>query len=69
MESNELQDWLNRWGLQPSDGAKVLQIQKSKMSEYLSGTRKVPNYISAHIETLDNLADLKATRLIKKRLE
>ncbi len=68
MDKNELQSWLKRWGLQPSDGAKVLQIHKSKMSEYLSGTRKVPSYISAHIETFDNLSDAKATRLVKKRL-
>jgi hypothetical protein len=68
MSKEELQGWLDRWGLQASDGAKVLRIQKSKMSEYLSGSRKVPDYIAAHVETFDNLADLKATRLIKKRV-
>ncbi|MCG8313827.1 MAG: hypothetical protein MI976_11470 [Pseudomonadales bacterium] len=68
MTSDELKAWLLRWGLQDSDGAKVLRIQKSKMSEYLSGDRNIPEYIAAHVETFDSLADSKATRLIKKRL-
>lgn len=68
MTGEELKAWLLRWGLQDSDGAKVLRIQKSKMSEYLSGARKVPDYIAAHVETFDQLADTKATKLIKERL-
>ena len=68
MSGEELKAWLLRWGLQDSDGAKVLRIQKSKMSEYLSGDRQVPDYIAAHVETFDHLADTKATKLIKERL-
>ena len=68
MTRQELKAWLMRWGLQDSDGAKVLRIQKSKMSEYLSGSRKVPDYIAAHVETFDHLTDTKATKLIKERL-
>lgn len=68
MTGEELKAWLLRWGLQDSDGAKVLRIQKSKMSEYLSGDRKVPDYIAAHVETFDQLADTKATTIIKERL-
>lgn len=66
--AEQLQAWLSRWALKPIDGAKVLCIQKSKMSEYLSGDRKVPAYVSAHIETFDNLAETKATKIIHKRL-
>lgn len=68
MTAEELQSWLSRWALKPTDGAKVLCIQKSKMSEYLSGERTVPVYVAAHIETFDQLADSKATKIIKKRL-
>lgn len=69
MDKEELQAWLSRWALKPIDGAKVLRIQKSKMSEYLSGQRKVPEYVAAHTETFDELADTKATKIINKRLE
>ena len=69
MTGDELQAWLSRWALQPVGGAKVLRIQKSKMSEYLSGGRSVPDYIAAHIETFDQLAEAKATKIIQKRLE
>lgn len=69
MTSKELKAWFLRWGLQDSDGAKVLRIQKSKMSEYLSGDQNIPEYIAAHVETFDQLSDTKATRLIKKRRE
>lgn len=65
----ELQAWLARWALKPVDGAKVLRIQKSKMSEYLSGIRPVPPYVAAHVETFDQLAEQKATKIIQKRLE
>lgn len=68
MTSEELQAWLSRWALQPADGAKVLSIQKSKMCDYLTGIHKVPDYIAAHVETFDQLAELKATKLIQKRL-
>lgn len=68
MTSDELQAWLSRWALRPTDGAKVLRIEKSKMSEYLSGSRKVPRYIAAHTETFDNLAETKGTKLIQERL-
>lgn len=69
MKGQELKAWLVRWGLQDSDGAKVLRVQKSKMSEYLSGNRKIPPYIAAHVETFDQLTDTKATKLIKERLD
>lgn len=69
MTDDELQAWLSRWALKPIDGAKVLRIQKSKMSEYLSGERTVPAYVAAHIETFDQLADSKATKIIRERLE
>lgn len=68
MLKEDLAAWLARWALKPVDGAKVLCIQKSKMSEYLSGEREVPAYVAAHIETFDQLAEAKATKLIQKRL-
>lgn len=69
MTAKDLQDWLTKWGLQPVDGAKVLFIQKSKMSEYLNDKRPIPAYYAAHIETFDLLAKSKAQSLIKKRIE
>ena len=68
MEKEGLNAWLLRWSLKSIDGAKVLRIDKSKMSEYLSGKRNIPRYIAAHVETFDKLADEKATQLIKERL-
>lgn len=68
MNKEELKNWLDRWNLIPSDGAKVLKIQKSKMSEYLSGDRKVPDYVSAHIDTFKYLSSTSAKKLIKERL-
>lgn len=68
ISKEDLLAWLTRWALKPADGAKVLHIQKSKMSEYLSGDRNVPPYVAAHIETFDMLAGNKATKLIQKRL-
>lgn len=68
MTNIELQAWLDRWALKASDGAKVLRIQRSKMSEYLAGKRAVPACLAAHIETFDALSELAATRTIKKRL-
>ena len=65
----ELNAWLDRWDLKATEGAKVLRIQKSHMSEYLSGLRPIPPYISAHVETFNLLAQTKAVSLIKKRLE
>lgn len=70
MTEVELKSWLEKWSLSASDGAKVLKIQKSKMSEYLSKSddRTLPIYIAAHIETFEQLAESKAKKLIKKRL-
>lgn len=69
MNSADLQAWLNKWELSDSDGAKVLKIQKSKMSEYLSESRPLPPYIAAHVETFNELAKNKGHKLIKKRLQ
>lgn len=70
MKDELLQSWLNKWGLTPTQGAKVLKIQKSKMSEYLSDTsnRVLPDYIAAHIETFNQLAESKARKIIENRL-
>lgn len=68
MSKEELQAWIDKWDLQPVEAAKILLINKSKMSEYLSGVRKVPVYIAAHAETFDLLAHSKAKKLIEKRL-
>jgi hypothetical protein len=39
------------------------------MREYLSGSRpKIPDYISAHVETFDLLTASKARKLINERL-
>ena len=68
LTQSELQEWLSRWALKPADGARVLCIQGSVMSKYLSGESAVPASVAAHIETFDQLVDSKATRLIQKRL-
>lgn len=66
-----LNDWLTRWNLSPSQGAKVLKIQKSKMSEYLNekSERLLPNYIESHIETFNFLSPKIARQLIEERLK
>jgi hypothetical protein len=71
MKDELLQSWLNKWGLTLTQGAKVLKIQKSKMSEYLSETsdRVLPDYIAAHIETFNLLAETKARKIIENRLK
>ena len=71
MKNDILKQWLDKWELIPSDGAKVLKINKSKVSEYLSdkSDRTLPDYVAAHIETFDLLAPTKAKDLIKKRLK
>ncbi len=48
--------------------AKLLGISPSKNSEYLTGKRKVPTYIVAHVETLSLLSAKKLKGLIKKRV-
>jgi len=70
MKRELLQEWLDKWGLKPIEGAKVLKIQRSKMSEFLSEKvdRELPDYVAAHIETFDLLAPSKAKKLIRKRL-
>ena len=70
-KSKLLQNWLTKWGLTPAQGAKVLKIQKSKMSEYLSeaSDRELPEYIAAHIETFDQLTERKAKKIIENRLK
>ncbi|EPT9268175.1 TPA: hypothetical protein ACGUPI_004348 [Vibrio vulnificus] len=68
MNASDLQAWLDAWELSPTDGAKVLKIQKSKMSEYLSEARPLPPYIAAHVETFNELAKSKGQKLIQKRL-
>ncbi|GAB0154391.1 hypothetical protein [Marinobacterium sp. BA1] len=65
---NPLEDFIKRWNLLPVEAAKVLRIQKSKASEYLSEVRKLPPYIEAHIETFNQLTPNKARELIAKRL-
>lgn len=65
---NPLQDFIKRWDLLPVEAAKVLRIQRSKVSEYLSEVRKLPPYIEAHIETFNQLTPAKAHKLIAKRL-
>ncbi len=72
MTNNELlAAWLARWNLKLSEGAKVLKIQKSKVSEYLSekSDRTLPDYVAAHIETFNLLAESKAKKIIKERLK
>lgn len=68
MNSEDLKAWLERWGLTPAAGARVLKIQKSKMSEYLNGVRSIPAYVAAHAETFDSLTPKVGKELIEKRL-
>lgn len=64
-----LNNWLKTWGLIPSSGAKVLKIQRSKMSEYLNpdNPRVLPDYVSAHIETFNRLTTEEAKEVIEQR--
>jgi|TARA_R110002060_G_scaffold9059_1_gene13491 hypothetical protein len=71
MKSYLLEGWLERWGLSPAQGAKVLRVNKSKISEWLSESndRKLPDYIASHIETFDLLTESKGKKVIAIRLK
>lgn len=69
MQKNILKLWIEKWDLSNADAARVLLINKSKVSEYLSGKRAIPPYIAAHIETFNELSELKAKKMIKERVE
>lgn len=70
MSAEVLKSFLDKWELNGSQGAKVLKIQKSKVSEYLNGVRPIiPPYVLAHIETFNELPKAKAQKLIKRRLQ
>jgi hypothetical protein len=66
-----LQAWLDRWELTPSDGAKVLDYSKSKISEILSDkvNKPLPPYLESHIETFNLLSNVKAKSRITKMLK
>lgn len=68
MTNTELKDWLLRWGLSQTNGARVLNVHKSRMSQFLSGDRPIPDYIAAHTETFDRLSKRAAELLISERL-
>lgn len=71
MKNKQLAMWLQKWKLKPSDGAKVLGVQKSKVSEWLNenSERQPLSYVLLHLETFDLLAESKAKKLIEKRLK
>lgn len=64
-----LGQWAKRWFLSPSEAAKVLCVQKSRISEWIAQgeEQRLPPYISAHIETFELLSDAQAKKLIKSR--
>lgn len=64
-----LTQWAAKWSLNPSDTAKVLCVQKSRISEWVrqGSEQRLPPYIEAHIETFDMLSDVKAKKIIKER--
>ncbi len=64
-----LGQWAKRWSLSPSEAAKVLCVQKSRISEWIAQgeEQRLPPYISAHIETFELLSDAQAKKLIKSR--
>jgi len=71
MKNQVLESFIIKWELSPSQGAKVLRINKSKVSEYLSkkSDRTLPIYVEAHIETFNLLSEKTAKKLIEKRLK
>ncbi len=68
MQRERLFEWLKRWNLSPAQGAKVLRVSKSKMSEWLSESsdRQVPDYILAHLDSFDLLSNTNARKRIHK---
>ncbi|WP_415913439.1 hypothetical protein [Neptuniibacter sp. QD37_11] len=68
IDLSEIKEFMDNWNLQPVEAAKVLKIQKSKLSEYASGARVTPPYILAHIETFNRLSEAQGKKLIHKRL-
>ena len=68
MQGSDLQAWLDKWKLTASVGAKVLCIQKSKMSDYLNDKRAIPAYVAAHVETFGYLAKSDFEEIVAKRV-
>ena len=72
MTHTKLKNILKLWGYTPADAAKLLCIQKSKISEYLKGEnnggRKIPCYISNSINAHNLLSKQKRNALLKERL-
>jgi predicted XRE-type DNA-binding protein len=71
MKNRQLEIWLEKWGLNASEGAKVLGVQKSKVSEWLNenSERQPAAYVLLHLETFDLLTASKAKKLIEERLK
>ncbi|MBD1388838.1 hypothetical protein IC617_05305 [Neiella sp. HB171785] len=62
-----LSRWMKDWQLRSKDAALVLAVSQSKLSEYLSGKRKVPRYIISHIDTFSVLSKKQGQALIRRR--
>ncbi|WP_299194621.1 hypothetical protein [uncultured Amphritea sp.] len=68
--NRKLVEFQEKWNLTVTGLAKVLGIQTSRSSDFLSGKRKAfPEYLSLHIETLNKLEEGQCKELIKKRVE
>ena len=73
MTNRDLRKIIDQWGISSMEAARVLGIQKSKMSEYLkgeqSGGRKIPRYIEFSVIAHNALPKRLRATLIKKRLK
>ncbi|MBW8191771.1 hypothetical protein K0504_12060 [Neiella marina] len=69
LKQEVLARWMKDWQLRSKDAAAILAVSQSKLSEYLSGKRKVPRYVVSHIDTLSVLSKKQAQALIKRRTD
>lgn len=54
MTAGEFRNFLTRRGWTQMHAASVLGVRQSRISEWSTGTRKVPPYIAAHVRTLES---------------
>ncbi len=69
MTGEELKQALNAWQLNAAQGAKLLCLHTSKMSEYLEDVTRIPCAVAFSIEALQLLDDEVRQQLIEKRLK
>jgi len=69
MTGDELKNTFDAWQISAAQGAKVLCLHTSRVSEYLGDVSTIPCSVSFHVEALDLLERTQRAKLIAKRLQ